>query len=78
MPASGYHFVLFHWAIITVTRRSLRLAVSLASLTFTALQVLAAQAADCLCWICSPRPERTCHDLPQCHTHIARCIPGKF
>ena len=35
---TSYRFVLFHWAIVTLTRRSLRLAVSLASLTFTALQ----------------------------------------
>ena len=48
-PSSGgYSLVLFHWAIITVTRRSLRLAVSLASLTFTALQARACSGASYL------------------------------
>ena len=42
----GYSFVLFHWTLITITRRSVRLAVSLASLTFTALQARLA----CLHW----------------------------
>ena len=45
--SSGYRFVLFHWGFITVTRRSLRLALSLASLTFTALQVQLSCTAAC-------------------------------
>ena len=47
-PSSyGYQFVLFHWGFITITRRSLRLALSLASLTFTALQVQLGSTAAC-------------------------------
>lgn len=50
--ASSYRFVVFHWGIFTITRRSLALASSAASLTFLALQVRA-----CIClvhaWKCS-------------------------
>lgn len=38
-PASGYRYVLFHFWFITVTRRSLSLAVAASCLTFVALQV---------------------------------------
>lgn len=41
----GYRYVLFHWLFITITRRSVQLAISTACLTFTALQV----ASDILC-----------------------------
>lgn len=36
--SSNYRFVIFHWGILTITRRSLTLAASAASLTFLALQ----------------------------------------
>ena len=39
-PHSGYRYVLFHLWFITVTRRSLSLAVAASCLTFIALQVL--------------------------------------
>ena len=37
-PDSGYRYVLFHFLFITVTRRSVQLAVTTACLAFTALQ----------------------------------------
>ena len=38
-PAVPYRYVLFHFAFITVTRRSVNLAIAASCLTFTALQV---------------------------------------
>lgn len=38
LGAPPYRYVLFHWGWITITRRSLNLAVALAGLTFAALQ----------------------------------------
>ena len=38
-PESNYRYVLFHFLFITVTRRSLQLAIATSCLTFTALQV---------------------------------------
>lgn len=38
LGASPYHYVLFHFGWITITKRSLNLAVALAGLTFAALQ----------------------------------------
>jgi hypothetical protein len=43
-PASGYRYVLFHFLFVTVTRRSLSLAIAASCLTFVALQVLLAFA----------------------------------
>lgn len=40
-PAAPYRYVLLHLWIITVTRRSVNLAIASAALTFTALQVSA-------------------------------------
>jgi len=37
-PAVPYRYVLFHFAFITVTRRSVNLAIAASCLTFTALQ----------------------------------------
>jgi hypothetical protein len=44
--SGGYRYVLFHFLFITVTRRSLSVAVSASCLTFIALQV---QASLCTC-----------------------------
>ena len=49
--AGGYRYVILHLWLITVTRRSVALAVSAASLTFVALQVRAAPL--CMSWYCS-------------------------
>lgn len=38
LGAPPYRYVLFHWGWVTITRRSLNLAVALAGLTFAALQ----------------------------------------
>ena len=38
-PAVPYRYVLFHFAFITVTRRSVNLAIAASCLTFTAFQV---------------------------------------
>ena len=40
-PPVPYRYVLFHFAFITVTRRSVNLAIAASCLTFTALQACA-------------------------------------
>ena len=50
--AGGYRYVILHLWLITITRRSVALAVSAASLTFVALQARA--ATQCMGVYCTP------------------------
>ena len=50
-PAVPYRYVLFHFAFITVTRRSVNLAIAASCLTFTALQARTPSREH------SPRPD---------------------
>ena len=64
-PDNGYRYVLFHFLFITVTRRSVQLAVTTACLAFTALQasmrlVSPAQSRN----ICNTNG--ACGSLPHC------------
>ncbi|PNH03087.1 Protein ABCI12, chloroplastic [Tetrabaena socialis] len=51
IPGTGYHYVLLHVGIFTVTHRSLNLAITAASLTFSALQTAS------LCLVTTPGEE---------------------
>ncbi len=65
--SSGYRYVIFHFWFITITRRSLSVAIAASCLTFVALQVCSA--------LCQQETETHLSPLSSTQSSLRRLIP---